>query len=402
MAIVFAVVGIIAVNVAASRMHDLELPKHEEKAPLPPNPLSAPAWSYFHPAWDPSENSPFLPIRSDGLGIPTGFAINVSQLVDDPKGKIEPEFKVPAYLKDQVLFWMQIHANFNSHMRIVHDRNNLSVIYGYLDFRPLHRVLGSTIALDVKSNQYEREILKDLKAKLSEAVGITKTHLLSAEEKEAIRSFLSRLGTLNAQAVAEKIPNIRTQTGQSDEFVQALYRSRILLPHIESVFKREGLPAGLGRIPFVESSFNLRAESKVGAVGIWQFMPETARQMIGTDEERLWSDPLRQTKSAARLFKIYRSMLPDWGTAITSYNAGVGRVHRLVQKYHAKDLGGILNAPGDTGLGFAGKNFFAQVLSANIIEAYKEELFDRLVEPVDSALVFNHGKPFPKETCGIN
>ena len=65
----------------------------------------------------------------------------------------------------------------------------------------------------------------------------------------------------------------------------ALYRSRHLLPHIESVFRQNGLPGGLARIPFVESSFNAQAQSKIGAVGIWQSTPETARELIHADKE---------------------------------------------------------------------------------------------------------------------
>src|SRR5262249_13429358 len=150
-----------------------------------------------------------------------------------------------------------------------------------------------------------------------------------------------KAGALNQKDAMNLIQSVRTQSGQSDMFLAALHRSKNLLPHIESVFKQAGLPAGLARIPFVESSFNVDAQSKIGAMGIWQFTPETAKDMIHTDQEKQWSDPLRQTKSAARLFQMYRSVLPDWGTTITSYNSGVGRVRRIVEKHgltHGEDL----------------------------------------------------------------
>lgn len=44
-----------------------------------------------------------------------------------------------------------------------------------------------------------------------------------------------------------------------------------------TIFRDEGLPVELTRLPFVESSFNLFARSKVGASGIWQFMKSTGR-----------------------------------------------------------------------------------------------------------------------------
>ena len=192
---------------------------------------------------------------------------------------------------------------------------------------------------------------------------------------------------------------MRTQSGQSDYFLQALYRSRNLLPHIESVFRQKSLPVALGRIPFVESSFNVRAYSKGGAMGIWQFMPDTAHQMIHAREEKDFSDPLKQTASAARILQMYRSVLPDWGTTVTSYNSGVGRVRKIVEKYRLRDVEGLLQVPANDGLGFAGKNFFSEFLAANLVEAYKVELFGNALESADSTLVFQSMVPYPKEIC---
>ncbi len=39
-----------------------------------------------------------------------------------------------------------------------------------------------------------------------------------------------------------------------------------------------GLPADLEYLPLIESGYSNEAVSKAGAVGMWQFMPETARR----------------------------------------------------------------------------------------------------------------------------
>ena len=44
---------------------------------------------------------------------------------------------------------------------------------------------------------------------------------------------------------------------------------------MEEIFRQRQLPIELTRLPFVESSFNLNARSRVGASGIWQFMRST-------------------------------------------------------------------------------------------------------------------------------
>ena len=65
---------------------------------------------------------------------------------------------------------------------------------------------------------------------------------------------------------------LRYQAGQRDQFTRGIMQSGRYLRQMEEIFKEEGLPIELTRLPFVESSFNLSAKSKVGASGIWQFM----------------------------------------------------------------------------------------------------------------------------------
>jgi len=393
-----AVLALVALGALdrASRRPDPELFQ-----PATGSPIAAPAknlpvgdWSYFRPAW----TGRALPTRHpEHPDVPT----DVSRLVGDPGNRLETEFKVPDYLRDRVVFWMHIHAVFNGKMRVVHDRENPGLIYGFLDLRPIYRNASTVAGGDAQAYRIERAVVKGIKARLSEAAGLTRTALLSDDEKAALRGLLSRAGALGAEDASRLIARVRTQTGQSDEFLKALQRSRLLLPHIESVLRRHGLPIALARIPFVESSFNARALSKVGAVGIWQFMPETARQMISSTDQKLWADPLRQTVAAARMLRIIRSLLPDWSTTVTAYNSGVGRLRRLAQKERATSLEGILKTGQADGLGFAGENFYAQFLSVNLIEAYKEELFQKLLEPADAALVFHGPNPFPADSCSL-
>jgi len=398
LAVVLAILGIVALEVAATRLSD---DTGSDKAQsflntspaAPTSPISNDAWSYFHPTWQ-EETSWFS--RSA-----QGTSREIRALISDPESRIEKDFQVPSSLKARVGFWMEIYARFNSRMRVVHDRNNPEVIYGYMDFRPIYRTASSTMGGDIKAAELEKKILKELKIRIQESAGLINPSLTTVAERDLIQKYLSRHGAASKPAATELLAGLRTQTGQADMFLNALYRSRQLLPHIESVFKRQGLPVGLGRIPFVESSFNPRALSKGGAVGIWQFMPETARQMIHAENEAIWADPLRQTSSAARLLKMYRSVLPDWGSTVTSYNSGIGRVRRIMTKYKVKTVEELLNIEDADGLGFAGKNFYSEFLAANLVEAYKEQLFESALEPADFSLVFKGLAPFPKEFCDI-
>lgn len=105
-------------------------------------------------------------------------------------------------------------------------------------------------------------------------------------------------------------------------------------PDIENILRRFALPTELGYVVWVESGFNPAAESNVGAAGLWQIMPETAREYglrVALDQridER--QDPLKSTVAAA---KYFQTLLRMFGTdryllALASYNTGQNRVAR--------------------------------------------------------------------------
>ena len=105
-------------------------------------------------------------------------------------------------------------------------------------------------------------------------------------------------------------------------------------PTILSALKDEGLPADLGHLVWIESAFNVEAKSVVGALGLWQFMPATARDFglkVSAAEridERL--DPVKSSKAAAQyLSLLLKQFVTDrYLLAIASYNAGQNKIKR--------------------------------------------------------------------------
>lgn len=365
----------------------------EEKPSLP-----SVAWAFFTPSW---KAKTWAFGTTSVIDPVTNQAWNADAISEDPESKIEKEFAVPTALKSRVIFWMDIYGRFPSHVRVVHDRQDLSIIYGFIDLRPIFRVYGATEMAERKASKVEKAVIAELKGKILEATSSNRYPTLTSDERSALRELISKAGALSVKDAKALVERIRTQTGQRDMFLAALQRARNLLPHIESVFKRNGLPAGLARIPFVESSFNSSAQSKIGAMGIWQFTPETAREFIHPEEASLWADPLKQTQSAARLLKAYRGALPDWGTTITSYNSGIGRVRRLIEKHRASCVADLVRTQDGDGLGFAGKNFFSEFLAAHLVESYREEIFGPEAASPDSMLVFKGKAVFPNQSCDL-
>ncbi len=112
------------------------------------------------------------------------------------------------------------------------------------------------------------------------------------------------------------------------------------LDMMENILAQHGLPKELKYLAVIESNLKNNARSWAGAVGPWQFMPETARNMglkvNGRIDER--RDLYKSTHAASRyladLFEIYG----DWLLVIAAYNGGAGKVNSAIKRSGSKDF----------------------------------------------------------------
>jgi len=103
------------------------------------------------------------------------------------------------------------------------------------------------------------------------------------------------------------------------------FRRATHLPQVYAMETKFGLPSGLlDALVWTESRYNPLAVSKVGAAGLGQLMPGTARD-LGVSNR---FDPVENLEGAARYL---RQMLDEFGVvhlALAAYNAGPGAVKR--------------------------------------------------------------------------
>ena len=110
----------------------------------------------------------------------------------------------------------------------------------------------------------------------------------------------------------------------------------IYVARLKPIFIAEGVPPELVWLAEVESGFDTLARSPIGAVGLFQLMPETAKSLglaVTPWDQRL--QPEKNGRAAAKYLKYLHDDFGDWRLAIAAYNAGEGTVSRLLMKYAA-------------------------------------------------------------------
>lgn len=126
--------------------------------------------------------------------------------------------------------------------------------------------------------------------------------------------------------------------------------ARELMPRLRAAFAAEGVPMELAWLAEAESSLNPSARSPVGARGLFQFMPETAKAMgLSTFLPDDRTDPERSARAAARYLRQLHGRFGNWALALAAYNAGEGRVGRTLAAKRASTFTAIAEAlPAET------------------------------------------------------
>jgi membrane-bound lytic murein transglycosylase D len=110
----------------------------------------------------------------------------------------------------------------------------------------------------------------------------------------------------------------------------------VYVAQLKPIFVAEGVPPELVWLAEVESGFDTLARSPIGAMGLFQLMPDTAKSLglslLPWDQRR---QPEKNGRAAAKFLKSLYDEFHDWRLTLAAYNAGEGTVYRLLTKYGA-------------------------------------------------------------------
>lgn len=276
-------------------------------------------------------------------------------------------FPIYPEIESNVAFWQDVYARYTTDQGVLHDDKNLNLVYGVIPLEPQtnpnYRKINKK-RIDAAKKKY-REIFDILSRNPDK---------LDPEAKRIAILFGPDTDTKTFQKAKR---NIRCQRGQKDRFLEGLKRSGAYLNQIIKIFEFYNVPTDLAYLPHVESSFDIKAYSKFGAAGMWQFTVGTGMRFLKIgytlDERR---DPTASSHAAALLLKENYEKLGSWPLAITAYNHGAAGMKRAQQQWG--DYPQIFSNYRGRAFKFASRNFYSEFIAARNIARSHEHFFGEI------------------------
>jgi membrane-bound lytic murein transglycosylase D len=292
------------------------------------------------------------------------------------RADIADPFTYPPQLEPDVRFWIRVYTEVTTDQGLLHDDWFLGLVYEVLRF---------DASDSPRQRQHTVEQAKARYAALLRRFAAGDTANLTPHEHRILDAFGERATPAEFRAAIDRI---RFQLGQADRFHEGLIRAQTYEASISRVLADRGVPPQIGALPHVESSFNPAAYSRVGAAGLWQFMPGTARRYMRVDgivDQRL--DPYTATEAAANLMLYNYRLLGSWPLAVTAYNHGPGGLRRAQDDLGTSNIEVIVKRYQGATFGFASRNFYVAFLAALEVDRNAENFFGPLTHPPETQSV---------------
>jgi len=179
---------------------------------------------------------------------------------------------------------------------------------------------------------------------------------------EAVAEAASTARTTDAAVVLRRTPKSRIAPGGLDAglederisywvdkfsttlssgFERSLTRMSKYTGMITAKLEAKKAPRDLIYLAMIESQFNPKAQSPVHAVGMWQFMSETAKRFGLTVSQKVdeRKNPARATDAAIAYLSQLHDRFGSWYLAAAAYNSGEGTVQKALERVLGRKTG---------------------------------------------------------------
>jgi membrane-bound lytic murein transglycosylase D len=132
-------------------------------------------------------------------------------------------------------------------------------------------------------------------------------------------------------------------------YKKKIQKADLFIPTIKKILKENNMPSAFLYLAMAESNFELKAKSHKSAIGVWQFIPLTAKKYglkidYYTDERM---DIVKSTNAAVKYLTRLHGLFDKWYLAAIAYNCGEARVIEAITRasldMYCKDYGNCKN-----------------------------------------------------------
>ena len=197
-----------------------------------------------------------------------------------------------------------------------------------VEYTPAH---ADSLAEQLKLEQVSNSFQNFFDEYVSEPTTLSSDSALDSLYTARLQSLISPIHLPYNELVRSYI---KRYTDRSGLMSRVLSLAQFSFPMIEQELIKAELPVELRAMAIIESALQATAVSRVGASGLWQFMPVTARayglEVNSMVDERF--DPAKSTVAACKYMKDLYNMYDDWSLAIAAYNCGPGNVNKALAR----------------------------------------------------------------------
>ena len=313
-------------------------------------------------------------------------------------------FSCPPSLMPRVSFWVEVFSRWDTNTAIFHDKDAPQRVFSTLRRKDGCRRIRNGDSADRERKRLKRE-LKSIASRIKAGRSLT---------SDQTRLYSSFKGA-SAAELERSSERIRCQSGNKNRMRKALEQFHIYRPTILDALEKQNLTPELQYLPFVESAFDPKALSHVGAAGLWQIMPATGRKLGLIVDSRVDEryDPRSATYAAALYFRNSVDDLSETAFenghsieaknlnpfVVTSYNYGVRGMQRAIKQV-GLDYERLLEEYKSPNFQTAVKNFYASFLAARFVAKNSELFFEGLMD-ARSGVTFSHSPVTLKRATSI-